>query len=443
MNLKKFALRGLVILAVFVALCMFFSGTIKTITTAKIKTTRGRSGRLEEKIQLSGKLVFPNVQKVDYALESGVSLQITKVNFRAGYTVNEGDTVIQARVTDYDATMKTYQEEYTSAAETLQQLESKNADIRLRRTDTMYADAYFALRDARRETVSEKIAMNTLLTTEGLTLPETGTPEGASEALIQAIEAYRAAAQTEADAEAAMQNVERYTPEESVWSYITEKHDAEEKMAAAEKKMEALSVLNADVQNITAPNSGYIAQVSVKEGDTYDGTGELFTLTQSDSMPVLRADLTDVKKTITQGTSVTVSGGNYDVETTVASVGIDQEGKKYADVAVNEDILNAVGSVYSLTLEETPMTIINRAKQNTTLITTAAIHGTGTNRYVYTVETSYSSFGNSTMKVHKQTVNVLAEANGTASVEEDLTYYDIAYMEDRAINDGDTVMLYE
>ncbi len=443
MNLKKFALRGLAILAVFVALCMFFSGTIKTITTAKIKTTRGRSGRLEEKIQLSGKLVFPNVQKVDYALESGVSLQITKVNFRAGYTVNEGDTVIQARVTDYDATMKTYQEEYTSAAETLQQLESKNADIRLRRTDTMYADAYFALRDARRETVSEKIAMNTLLTTEGLTLPETGTPEGASEALIQAIEAYRAAAQTEADAEAAMQNVERYTPEESVWSYITEKHDAEEKMAAAEKKMEALSVLNADVQNITAPNSGYIAQVSVKEGDTYDGTGELFTLTQSDSMPVLRADLTDVKKTITQGTSVTVSGGNYDVETTVASVGIDQEGKKYADVAVNEDILNAVGSVYSLTLEETPMTIINRAKQNTTLITTAAIHGTGTNRYVYTVETSYSSFGNSTMKVHKQTVNVLAEANGTASVEEDLTYYDIAYMEDRAINDGDTVMLYE
>ena len=60
MNLKKFALRGLAILAVFVALCMFFSGTIKTITTAKVKITRGRSGRLEEKIQLTGKLTFPD-----------------------------------------------------------------------------------------------------------------------------------------------------------------------------------------------------------------------------------------------------------------------------------------------------------------------------------------------------------------------------------------------
>ena len=32
MNLKKFAIRGLIVLAVAVALCMFFSGTIKTIT---------------------------------------------------------------------------------------------------------------------------------------------------------------------------------------------------------------------------------------------------------------------------------------------------------------------------------------------------------------------------------------------------------------------------
>ena len=89
------------------------------------------------------------------------------------------------------------------------------------------------------------------------------------------------------------------------------------------------------------------------------------------------------------------------------------------------------------------MTLVNRAKQNTTLITSSAIHGTGSNRYVFTVETSYSSFGNSTMTVHKQTVTVLAEADGTASVEEDLSYTDVAYMEDRAINDGDTVMLYE
>ena len=443
MNLKKFALRGLAILAVCVALCMFFSGTIKTITTAKVKTTRGRSGRLEEKIQLTGKLMFPDTVGVNYPLSDGQTIQITKVNYRVGYTVNEGDVVIEARVANYDETMKTYQNDYTTATETLQQLESKNANIRIRRTDTQYADAYFALRDARRDSVSKKIAMNTLLTREKLTLPETGVPEGASEALIQAIDDYRAAVQTEMDAESAMQAVERYTPEETVWTYITEKRAAEEKIAEAEEKMETLSALNASAQQIVAPNSGYIAEVLVKEGDSYDGNADLFTITAPETMPVLRADLSGVDKTIAQGTSVTVTGGNYSVDTTVAAVGMDQEGKKYADVTVSEDILYAVGSVYSMTLEDTPLTIVNRAKQNTTLLSTSAIHGTGSDRYVFVVETSYSSFGNSTMTVRKQSVTVLAEADGVASIQEDVGWYDIAYMEDRTISDGDTVMLYE
>lgn len=443
MNLKKFALRGLAILAVCVALCMFFSGTIKTITTAKVKTTRGRSGRLEEKIQLTGKLMFPDTVGVNYPLSDGQTIQITKVNYRVGYTVNEGDVVIEARVANYDETMKTYQNDYTTATETLQQLESKNANIRIRRTDTQYADAYFALRDARRDSVSKKIAMNTLLTREKLTLPETGVPEGASEALIQAIDDYRAAVQTEMDAESAMQAVERYTPEETVWTYITGKRAAEEKIAEAEEKMETLSALNASAQQIVAPNSGYIAEVLVKEGDSYDGNADLFTITAPETMPVLRADLSGVDKTIAQGTSVTVTGGNYSVDTTVAAVGMDQEGKKYADVTVSEDILYAVGSVYSMTLEDTPLTIVNRAKQNTTLLSTSAIHGTGSDRYVFVVETSYSSFGNSTMTVRKQSVTVLAEADGVASIQEDVGWYDIAYMEDRTISDGDTVMLYE
>ena len=111
------------------ALRTFFSGTIKTITTAKVKITRGRSGRLEEKIQLNGKLTFPDVVKVAYPLTDGQTIQITKVNFRPGYTVNEGDVVIQARVANYDETMKGYQDDYSAAMESLQQLESKNANV--------------------------------------------------------------------------------------------------------------------------------------------------------------------------------------------------------------------------------------------------------------------------------------------------------------------------
>ena len=58
MNLKKFAIRGLVILTIFVALCMFFSGTIQTITTAKVKLVAGKRGKLEERTELAGKIAL-------------------------------------------------------------------------------------------------------------------------------------------------------------------------------------------------------------------------------------------------------------------------------------------------------------------------------------------------------------------------------------------------
>ena len=45
MKLKKVAVRGLIVFAVVVALCMFFSGTIRTITTAKVKILTPRQGR--------------------------------------------------------------------------------------------------------------------------------------------------------------------------------------------------------------------------------------------------------------------------------------------------------------------------------------------------------------------------------------------------------------
>ena len=64
MNLKKFALRGLAILAVFVALCMFFSGTIKTITTAKVQRISATKGKLEEKISLTAQVYFPKTEQV-------------------------------------------------------------------------------------------------------------------------------------------------------------------------------------------------------------------------------------------------------------------------------------------------------------------------------------------------------------------------------------------
>ena len=56
MNGKKKALKALVVLAVVIALCMFFSRTVQTITTPKVQRISATKGKLEEKISLSASI---------------------------------------------------------------------------------------------------------------------------------------------------------------------------------------------------------------------------------------------------------------------------------------------------------------------------------------------------------------------------------------------------
>ena len=50
MKLKRFALRGLIVLFVAVALCMFFARTVQTITTPRVQLVQSTSGRFEDKM---------------------------------------------------------------------------------------------------------------------------------------------------------------------------------------------------------------------------------------------------------------------------------------------------------------------------------------------------------------------------------------------------------
>lgn len=448
MNLKKIAARSMAVLAVAVALCMFFSGTIKTITTAKVQLVRAKTGRLEERTELSGKLTFTEVEHVQYALSQGRSLQITKVNARPGYAVKAGDTIVEARVADYENAMQTCQASYDEALDQLLTLESKNSGIRIRRSDEIYAEAYFALRDLCRQEVAQRIEAEALLVQEGVScslaeLSDKELAEGVSAELRAAVEAYWATVQAKAEAQAEMDGAARYMPDDGTWAYISGKRELEEKLAAAEEQMKELSMLNAGAREIAAPFDGYIVELAVKAGDIYDGSGDLFTISGESTQPVLRADISAVEKNVDEGMTVNMSTDRYGtIETKVLETGLDAEGMRYADVELTDKMISACGSVYAMMAADTQLILINRAKAQSTLLAASAVHGTGDDRYIYTVETSYSSTGNSKMTVRRMAVTVFGEADGMASIEEELGYCDIACMEDRPISDGDSVMLY-
>ena len=85
--MKKMAIKGLVALAAVVALCMFFSGTIKTISTAKVRLVTAKQGKLEEEIKLSGNLTFTQTEEVKLALASDQSVTIKRVRVAKGRKV--------------------------------------------------------------------------------------------------------------------------------------------------------------------------------------------------------------------------------------------------------------------------------------------------------------------------------------------------------------------
>ena len=443
MNLKKFAIRGIIFLAIFVALCMFFSGTVRTITTPKVRLTSAKRGKLEERMELPCKLAFPDVDKLELSVNEDMPLTIVRVNTREGYTVQAGEVVIEAKVADYEQKRRQLQETYDSAVEQLQTLESKNRSVRINHREQAYADAYFGLRDARRNAVSLRLDMETLLSKEGLTLPEEGYPEGASDDLVKLIDDWRAATEAQQTAQAAMDAASRYNVDENVWSYIVEQREQQQKRDEAEESLRQLVALNDQVQAITAPHAGYVAEIEVKDGDSYDGSQPLMTITAEDKLPTLRADISDLTRTVTEGMTATLNPDSWDaIDTQVVAVGTDLEGKKYADIQLTEAIIRTRGSVYAMTQEDTPMTLVYRAREATSLVPTSAVRGSGDERYVFVTEQNTAAFGGGTLKLHKMDVKVLGEYGGTTSVQEDITYYTIAYGEDRAVSDGDAVMEY-
>ena len=135
MNLKKFAVRGLIVLAVAVALCMFFSGTIENITTPKVKLMKASRGKLMEKLELNGVLAYPEVEEMRLSLPAGQTLTIKRVNVRPGYPVKAGDVVLEASVTGYEAAAQQAQDEYDAALDALMEIDRKNEGLTLRRRE--------------------------------------------------------------------------------------------------------------------------------------------------------------------------------------------------------------------------------------------------------------------------------------------------------------------
>lgn len=442
--MKKWAIRGLMTLGVVVALCMFFSGTIKNLTTAKVKIAVPKGGRLEEKIELKGALTFPKTHEVKPPLESGESLVVTRVSVANGYRVAKGDPLLETEVADYEKTRAELNEEYQAAQKAYLELERKNSGLYLRRSEENWIAAYDALAQCGQDLMQARLELRVIAEGLGLSLVDDRLPEGAEDAaLLEAQRRVEDAVKAQQEAQRQFDDVNRLGIQDKVVEYITQNRELTARMQKAQDGLLRLETLRQQTAVLTAPHDGYVVSVPVKAGDVYNGKTALLVMSAQGQEPVLRADVDELERIIEKDTKVEITReGGKALEKRVTETGMNAMGREIIDVALTDTDVTALGGCASLLDKQVDLSITYKAAASTTLLPSAAVRGVGSSRYVYLISEEWSKTGRTVLRVQKLPVTVLAEFGDTASVENELGNSRVAYMEDRAISEGSEVMAY-
>ena len=443
--MKKVAVRAMIALAAVVALSLFFSGTIRTLTTPKVRFLTPRQGKFEQVSELNGKVYFPDEEEITLDLAEGTTLTLNSLWVQPGDAVKKGDPLFSATIVDLTKTMMSLEEEYNNAKNTLRTQERKNGEIRLNRNEQAWLNAYYAAVEADAVQRDKRVDLLSRLEEEGLELsPDGSLPEKASETLLTAWDTYQAATKASEEAEKNLSALSRFAISESVWDDLTSREEQREKMQNAEEQMTQLTVLSRLASGYPAPHDGYISAISVDKGASLDASTVIMKITPAKSQPVLRADITDIKQTVAKGAAVEVVQDQWSTYSTkVASVGVTSENAKYANITITDDILQAYSSLRNLAKNDVKLRLTSRAQESTCLIPATAVRGSGNDRYVYVAVKQSSTFGGTQIIVQKSAVTVLAESDTIVSVAEDFSYSQIIYQEDRTLSEGDSVMAYE
>lgn len=438
MKARNIAIKGMLILLCIVLVCLFFSGTIKTIVTPKVQFVTVKAGRLTQHYQFSGQVIYPGAEDFSYAVSQPVI--ISKIYVRPGDQVKAGDLLFSMRFSSQEAMASQLEGAYQNALIAQMEFEQTYADYQPDPRASAYMSAYSALRMAAIHEGEARLAMERALPA-GVIVPEEGSPEGADAAATKAIDEWRGAYANKASAKSAFDRISAdYALTESDRQYLLRKQETANAIASTGAALNAFYDERDALRAVCAPRDGYIAAVHVSTGSSYDGSRPLCMLTDAESMPVIEIGTDELNRSIPDGTAVMLITPWGDFKSEVLAAGVNQEGNRYAHVAIPDALARMGVSIHQLSLEAFTVSMALQADTAHALVPVSAIHGSGDDRYVYVVEEKKTALGGTEMRVSKLSITVISEADGLAAVEEKLTRVRLAYMEDRPLSDGAAVM---
>lgn len=465
---KNKTLKWLVVFVAVLLASMFFSRTVQTITTPKIQRISATRGKLEEKIPVSAELSFSQGEEVFVKNAKKLNLLFTEVLARQGYFVKKGDLLAKAEIPTLADEMKKARQEHETAVKALG--EHLVSQVRLAQDSEhyqVYASYFKALETyhTKRLTVEERATAigyelpGDVLTwgreTEPAATPRPGMratptpppladmPQEMKALMQEAFEAYMASEAVFMDLRRIYTGNSKITrTPDLVFDYIKKINELQAALTDKNQELITLIHLSEGLNEVVAPHDGYLIKFELSRGDSYDGSKPLFVISKEGEVPVLKADITEVKKTIEKGTRVEIDSLRQDLA--VSEIKTEALNKKFALVELTENIISQLGGISALMGNPTNLTLVYKSARTTTLLPASAVRtDSDGSSYVFTVEQNWGGIlGNSQYVLKKQPVTVLEKSNRYVSVAEEVSYYQIADKEDRAVRDGQVVMEY-
>ena len=380
MKLKRFALRGLIVLFVAVALCMFFARTVQNITTPKVQLVQSTSGRFEDKMTFRAQVYFAETEEFTVKEAKDMNITVDKLYVRAGNYVKKGDIIFTAKTPSYEEEIKKVREDYDAKNKELLELDVQNRKLSKESyQNTMYQqllDAQDTLSEATYEAryaaAKESVVLTGDVSTWQSQLALSGEVSDDLKAAVNKARTAQAAYEEARAAYFAVLDNKKLKVSDDVFQYITKRNGLMEEIEDLNQKMVTLTVLETSLKAVVAPRDGYIIELKVAEGDTYDGTKVAYVMNKEDCVPVLRAPLdSNSTRTIADGTRAEISSDNYGSErTSVEKTTIASDGTKYLQMPMPETYLSSDSTAIRRFMQDggVDVKITYRAKSATTLL---------------------------------------------------------------------------
>ena len=279
MQLKKIALRGMIILAVVLVLCVLFSGTLRTLTTPKMRQATIKTGKIEKTNELEGEVVYPEKDEIPMRVPEGLSLTVTKVHVAVGDKVKAKDKLFSTEVTDLEAKLKTQQDSYDEARKTLDEWKRKNGEIRLSRNENLWIEAYDAARDAEKKELDARLSVMAEVNVTSIKKVTEELVHKKGEKAEKLYSEWQDAVKKMEEAQKKQADLDRYAVADDIWATLQTKRDAEKKQKEAENQMMKIRLLEKQYATILSPRDGYVVEIKAQKDSTLTGEADLLVMT--------------------------------------------------------------------------------------------------------------------------------------------------------------------